>query len=330
VSFLGRIAARASAKAVAAGGVRSSPVASESIPAMTSGSPLVRFDQRLTLPTFSEFGVLPAPGASTAELDGVDGLAPGPGETSPPAATSRVASILAERPLPLDGVAGRAGPVSPMAEASSGVPGENLNSATRTIAPSVDTFMSSRTSTSGVADRSRDIQAPRWRGDEGTLPATEIAVGKQGAPIRQASVGQASVGQASVGQASVGQTPVELTPNRSVLDTIARLNAWMRTEGREIEGQALDESSGRPSTALPAPGVATALPEAPARTDEDTGFSDAPMISIGRLEIEVVPPAARERSSLPQPAPQRRQQSAPRTALSAASGERRSFGWRQR
>src|SRR6186713_2961636 len=80
MSFLARVAARASASLPGAVAT-SARTAGEAAPSMPSRSPLVRFDQRLTLPSFVEMAH-PTHGFEPSEPD-ADGLA-APSETAAP------------------------------------------------------------------------------------------------------------------------------------------------------------------------------------------------------------------------------------------------------
>ncbi|HVR19047.1 MAG TPA: hypothetical protein VMS65_05110 [Polyangiaceae bacterium] len=294
MSFLGRIAARATAPSLApgAGGARST---GEAAPNMPSRSPFVRFDQRLTLPGYAE--VAPVARATGSELDGADGLA----------ASNEAGTIGTSN----DAVATPFAATSP-AWAILGA-AETESAPERALAASDPSFaLTPSASPSSLSTNERSTQAAELRPparlpEEASRPAPENA-SRDAAELTPAASLESRESAGRLGPADASASP------RSVFDAVARLDSWLRTESRDVE-------QGLPAAALSAAASSSDVAEP----------AVAPTISIGKLEIEVVPPAleARFRSATPSQE-QRRQRPVQRAPRPVPSGGARGFGWRQR
>jgi hypothetical protein len=310
MSFLGRIAARASAPALGGGerGARSS--VTEAVPVLTSKSPLVRFDQRLTLPGFAEMAPV-SPGVGTGALE-ADGLA-APNEAETPAATRESGAAVTDVSLP------SSAPVRPVASDDA----QALARGPRSFAPDASFAPLSSTVPAAFAsgdERPNSELETRQRGDVSDSAAfPPLASARAVAELTPAVDFRARV-DASPQSDSAPDSPATPAPTesrapaRTVLDAVARLDAWLRTESRDVD------------PALPL----AALPAAGSQPFDAAESAAAPTISIGKLEIEVVPPALEARFRSAAPSQERRQRPVQRAPRPVPSGGARGFGWRQR
>jgi hypothetical protein len=333
MSFLGRIAARASAPPSAVSAARTTPGVAQ--PAMASTSPLVAHDQRLTLPGFAEI----APGSPAAGgTIGESGASEAVSEGEPADAQSAGASVadrggVAEVPIfsPIGGrerlglssdvpsvVARGASSVAGSAEV---VPSRGSLRPDVSSASARDEAFARSSTSSGLtasleplspARSSASSEREAVRGAEPTLPIT----------VRDVAVSP---------EPAAGESRAELgPPPRAVLDAVARLDKWLRADtgdgGTPTPGDARSAKLDATTPATLAPSMAVA-PQTEAA--ESASFAAAPVISIGRLEIEVVPPAPKARQAESR-ASERRARSVSRAPSAPAVSAPRSFGWRQR
>ena len=312
MSFLGRVAARASATPSAVGVARTTP--GVALPAMASTSPLVAHDPRLTLPGFS--GIAPGAIGESGASDASGGE---------PAVDARSAGA---------GV-GELGPAAPVANFSPTVGYESAapsfsfspvvaRGASRVVA---DASLPHEAFTrSGAPPSATGSLAPLSPAPEDSSPAPSAVRGAE--PTARITV--RDVAAPSEPAAGTPRTELEPAP-RAVLDAVARLDKWLRTDagdgGTPTQG---DARFGRTEIGTPAANVPVLAPVPRAEAAEGASFAAAPSITIGKLEIEVVPPAPKARLSESNRAPERRARSVSRGPSAVAAAAPRSFGWRQR
>jgi hypothetical protein len=327
MSFLGRVAARASAGSPAGGAAQVAP--GVAVPAMASTSPLVAHDQRLTLPGFSDI----APGRAIGE----SGASEAPeGEPSADAPTAGLGvgerGPAAEAPIfsPTVGHenAGPAFTFSPVvARGLSSDAGAELAASSVSLRPDVSSMPTP------LEAFSRPSASPSATDSLATLSPAPPSTSSERVALRGAEpTARITVRDVAVpSEPATGTPPTELEPApRTVLDAVARLDKWLRTDAGEGSSTPSDARPARTEAATPAANVPVLTPTPRAEAAESASFAAAPSITIGKLEIEVVPPAPKARLSESHRAPERRARSVSRGPSAVAAIAPRSFGWRQR
>jgi hypothetical protein len=289
MSYFSRLAARASASAVR----EATAVAT---PAMLSRSPLVEHDQRLTLPGFAERALLSGEAPSSARSPDFGSAEAAP-TTGAPVTVARKASSPSFMPsasalgLRAEGAHEPAsGSAAPWASAA---PPRSVAIEPRAASPAVSLG---------------DLSSP------GALPDSRPSAPAAPTPAP-----------------GVTPKPAELAPPaRSIFEALSRADAWTRSAPR-TEAQTPAAITERAQDAAveprsPLPAIAPAVyAEAPEAT---IGLPGGPIVSIGRLEIEVVAPPRAETASVPRRL--ERPQRAPARAVAAATSTApRAYGWRQ-
>jgi hypothetical protein len=319
MSYLARIAARASAApASAQAGVRLQ--AGETQPSLTSQSPLVRFDQRLSLPGFAELGL----GTAGGETNPSDGLTAMDGEAATPAlgesAVGRTPEALLSSSPAVVSAPGAATSVATTATLTplDGAPpplrssDESDRATTAPLLPAALAVARERAVPQATVPTS--LTAIAVEAPSAETPSTRTATARL-APAEPSRLRAAANAPVLEERAEAVEKPgaTAVAGPHAVLDAVARLDAWLRA----------DASPAAPVT--PVAAAFAAVPEALASAET----MPAPTITIGKLEVEVVPPAPLARWSAPNPAPERRARPV-RRAPEPMPAAARAFGWRQR
>jgi hypothetical protein len=303
MSYFARLAARASSSAVR-------QATSVATPAMLSRSPLVEHDQRLTLPGFAERALLSGEAPSSAPSPDV-GTAEAAPTTGAPVTVARKASSASFMPsasaLGLRGEGAREQASVSALPAHSAEGGERVGVAPwASAAPPRSVVIEPRAASPAVSHS--DFSS------SGALPGSPPSAPAAPAP-----------------PPGVTPKPAELAPPaRSVFEALSRADAWTRSPPRTdaetpaVIAERAQDAAVEPRPPLPAiaPAVYTEAPEA------TIGLPGGPIVSIGRLEIEVVAPPRAEAASAPRRL--ERPQRAPARAVGAATlAAPRAYGWRQ-
>ncbi len=331
MSYLGRIAARASVTpSSTSGGARHTPPG-ETAPGMASQSPLVQFDQRLTFPSFSESPRLSEDGSREgAPLGGLE-TPRGTAEAAASPSVSSTGSTISRKAI--------GSFASPSAGTGSLSSGNSEAPSTGVVLPAPPVGSAALKSTpetgvSGSDERALPVSSGPSFAPELEVESDDVPVAAARPRIRTRTTAGEGGAFSPEARPTEGEGLNALAPSaRSVFEAIARVDAWVRRSESSAE-DAAESSSGSPPAALPtAPLASSALafvPASYAQAATASELADAPSISIGRLEIEVVPPA-----------PRVVQQSAPRGSTRSGRSETRPsrdfvfaasrpFGWRQR
>lgn len=303
MSYFARIAARASASSIREASLAVAP-------AMLSRSPLVEHDQRLTLPGFAE-----------RALDA--------GQASNPAPSPDFGSAEASpTPSPLITVARKASSASFTPSAA---------------ALGLRTEGAREPASSSTALPARTVESPALAGAEPWAisesprsaalepPATSPAAPSSELTLPSAPAAPAAPA-ATAPTRSVAIKPAELAPPAGgIFEALARADAWTRSAPRPAsEPPASTAERAEKARAEPRPPLPAIAPAVYAEAPEATlGLPGGPIVSIGRLEIEVVAPARAEAVSPPRRREPPRRTSAPAVA-SARFAAPRAYGWRQR
>ena len=354
MSYVARIAARATTQGTLLGG-EGRPLG-EPTPATASTSPLVEFDQRLTLPGFSQLATLDDAGeraeapttSAAAPVVGGETSSDSPNVPAPPlrssvaataAAVFRSAMPAASAPAP------SAAPVAPSAAARETSPAAGMIPFGRDVreraafASRENPVTSSSTESLPALDPTpapvgrapTKARGVRVTADAALRPARAMppsARRSEAASIARPANERAEALPTAVTTRDVEKPVAPPTPSGSLLDAMARLDAWIRTDAEPSVKPSEPLELAAPTTpALPAqapllvPAAYTSMPEAGADSP------DTPWISIGKLEIEVVPPPAPRVVHAPAP---RRLERAARASRAFEAPRPRAFGWRQR
>jgi hypothetical protein len=299
MSYFARIAARASARAVR-------ETSSAALPAMLSRSPLVEHDQRLALPGFAERALLSGQTPSSAPSPDL-GAETAPA-TGAPVPVARKASASSFMPVAAALGLGAEGAREP-ASSSAGFPAR-------------------------AAESPLPANAQPWSAAETprAVAFEPSALAPAAPPGELHSSRPSQTARALPGPLPSPEAPAELAPPaRSIFEALTRADAWTRSAPRAPS--ATPASSAKHSAEVapaPLPQSPAIAPASYAEAPEATiGLPGAPMVSIGRLEIEVVAPPRAEPTSAPRKL-ERSQRTAARAPAPASFSAPRAYGWRQR
>jgi hypothetical protein len=311
MSYFARLAARASSSAVR-------EATSVATPAMLSRSPLVEHDQRLTLPGFAERALLSGEAPSSA-LSPDFGSAEASPTTGAPVTVARKASSPSFMPSPSALGLRAEGAWEPASGSASPARGE---------AGIEEPFQApQRVGAAPWASAER----PRSVAIEPRAASPAVSPGDFSSPGALPGSLPSAVA-APTPAPGVTPKPAELAPPaRSIFEALSRADAWTRSAPRaEAQTPAVITERAQDAAAEPRPPQPAMAPAVYAEPPEATiGLPGGPIVSIGRLEIEVVAPPRAETVSAPRRL-ERQQRTSVRAVASASFAAPRAYGWRQR
>lgn len=295
MSYFARLAARASVGFARETG-------SKAQPAMPSRSPLVEHDQRLTLPGFAERALDSGPVSSAAPSAAFEG-----GEATP---ASDAAATVARKASPA---------FTPSPAAALGLRDGWSEAVSSSVALP-----------GGLEDGPAVVEPAPSAGAPWSAALEPRSISSTPLPSEHAA---SSALEAPAALPSGAPKVSELAPPaRSIFEALSRADAWTRSTSTPGTAASPSERAAdaaletRPSLPAITPAVYAEAPEAPEAT---IGLPGGPMVSIGRLEIEVVAPPRAEPASAPR-RNERVPRPAPRAAAPASFAAPRAYGWRQR